>query len=326
MGNYIIFDLEWNQASNKIKEVKEIMFEILEIGAVKVDADLNIIDTFSSLIKPQVYKTMHYMTQKIVHFNMEDLIYEDPFPYVMSRFLKWCGQDPIFCSWGPSDLTELQRNMTYYGMKPLTNGPLKFLDVQKLFSIANENGRERRSLEFAVEFLKLDIKDEFHSAFSDAKYTADIFVEIADEMLVRYYSYDTFCLPASKEEEIYDFFPTYSKYISRLFKNRQTAINDKEVRSVRCDLCNENTQRIIKWFSPNNGKYYLSLSKCQNHGFVKAKNRVKKIDGEKVYIVKTVKRIDKETADSIKLKYEKAKQIKENAEKKSEDESKNQKS
>ena len=39
--SYIVFDLEWNQsAEGKQGEVRELPFEILEIGAVKLNSSL----------------------------------------------------------------------------------------------------------------------------------------------------------------------------------------------------------------------------------------------------------------------------------------------
>ena len=47
MGNYIVFDLEWNQGKTvKEKNGKSLPFEIIEIGAVKV-VNGEITDTFS---------------------------------------------------------------------------------------------------------------------------------------------------------------------------------------------------------------------------------------------------------------------------------------
>ena len=74
---------------------------------------------------------------------------------VVEDFLCWCGEDYIFCTWGPLDLAELQRNLRFYGMEPLARGPIAFLDVQKLFSIAYEDRKSRRALEWAVDFLKI---------------------------------------------------------------------------------------------------------------------------------------------------------------------------
>ena len=50
--NYIIFDFEWNNAFNYA--IKKSINEIIEIGAVKLDRNLNIVDTFKQLIKPKV--------------------------------------------------------------------------------------------------------------------------------------------------------------------------------------------------------------------------------------------------------------------------------
>ena len=43
--NFIIFDLEWNNAYNY--KLKRGMNEIIEIGAVKLDENLKVIDTLN---------------------------------------------------------------------------------------------------------------------------------------------------------------------------------------------------------------------------------------------------------------------------------------
>lgn len=298
MGNYIVFDLEWNQASTKEKEVKEIMFEILEIGAVKLNEKMEIVDTFSSLVRPQVYRTMHYMTQKIVHLDIHELDREDVFPDVIRRFLKWCEDDPVFCTWGNLDLTQLQSNLAYYHMKPISKGPLPYLDVQKLFSLCYEDGKLRRSLEYGANYLNLKLDLEFHRALSDAYYTAEIFGHLDKPEVLKYVSYDVFHLPKTREEEIFVNFGTYTKYISREFFNKNMAIADREVSATRCTVCRKNAKREGKWFS-NNGKHYYCVAQCREHGFLKAKARIKKTDGDKVYVVKTMKMISPEDAQAI---------------------------
>ena len=52
--NYIVMDLEWNQSA-KGKQFSEdhFPFEIIQIGAAKVNEKLDIVDEWQCTIKPQ---------------------------------------------------------------------------------------------------------------------------------------------------------------------------------------------------------------------------------------------------------------------------------
>ena len=197
--NYVIMDLEWNQSSTGEEEVSKVLpFEIIEIGAIKLNDERRMISEFSELVKPQVYHEMHHITRKLIHLQMKQLEQGRSFTEVMEQFRKWCGEDYIFCTWGPLDLTELQRNIRYYGLEPLSDGPIRFLDVQKLFSIAYEDRKSRRALEYAIDYLKIEKDIPFHRAFSDAYYTAKV-LALMDEKVLGNYSFDVFHLPKDKE-------------------------------------------------------------------------------------------------------------------------------
>lgn len=307
--NYIVFDLEWNQSSTVPGTNQEVPFEIIEIGAVKLNEDRVMIDEFSALIKPQIYKTMHYMTSKLVHIKMAELKHEQPFDEVMTKFLEWCGEDYMFCTWGPLDITELQRNMKYYKFNPFVDGPLKFYDVQKLFALEYDEARERKALENAVNMLEIEKDIPFHRAFSDAYYTAKVFSAIKNESTLKYHSYDTFMPPKDKQSEIHEEFADYVKYISRSFTTRENMMNDKEVKNINCYICNNVSRKIVKLFSPT-GKYYLGVAECSEHGYVKTKIRVRKTDTGRAFAVKTQKLISLEDAQNIENRFKKAKEDK----------------
>lgn len=307
--NYIVFDLEWNQSNaGKEQEVKEIPFEIIEIGAVKLDEEFKLVSRFNRLIKPQIYHQMHQVTENLIHISMNELQNEDYFQDVAEEFLSWCGEDYVFCTWGPLDLTELQKNMRFYGMKPLAEGPLKFYDVQKLFSICYEDRKSRRTLEYAIDFLKLEKDIPFHRAFSDAYYTAKVLARI-DEPVLSNFSFDIFTPPKSRKEEIKVIFDNYAKYISREFESKSDALADREVMSIKCYLCRRNIKRKMKWFTANS-KHYFCVGYCDVHGYMKAKVRIRKTQEDKVYVVKTTKFISEEDVDAIKEKRMKAKHMK----------------
>lgn len=310
--NYIVLDLEWNQAGDgKESEVPGIPFEIIEIGAVKLDNDFTMTDRFERLIKPQVYHEMHLITGKLIHLNMDELKKGMPFRQVASEFLDWCGPEEYrFCTWGSLDLTELQRNMEYYEMKPISEGPIPFLDVQKLFSLAFEDGKSRRALEFAVDQMKLEKEIPFHRAFSDAYYTGKIMqlVGMQHPEVLNRISFDIFKPPASRDKEIKIQFDNYMKYISREFDSKTEAFTDREVVSCKCYLCHRNLRKKIRWFSSNNKNYYC-LAWCEKHGYLKGKIRVRKSDAGKVYIVKTTKFVGKEEAEALRQKGIHAKEL-----------------
>ncbi len=298
-----MLDLEWNQSPNgKGTENKKIPFEIVEIGAVKLDDGFRIVDVFSEIIRPAIYKEMNRITKELIHLDMEELSRGQAFPEVIERFFEWCGKEYIFCTWGMMDLTELQRNMKFFGTRIPMAYPLKYYDVQKLFSIAYEDRKTRRSLEFAADYLHIDKDTAFHRAKSDAWYTAVIFAGL-DKQVLTNYSIDYYHNPKNKKEEIYAVFDTYSKYISREFLSREKALCDREVVSTRCYLCGKPARKKIRWFSANNKIYYCQAV-CEEHGYLKGKIRMKKAENGKLFAVKTLKLVKKDEADKIRERQE----------------------
>ena len=304
--NYIVMDLEWNQADGKLISEGGLPFEIVEIGAVRLNRFMWMTGEFEELVKPKIYPHIHYMTSQIVHLDAEDFKKGRPFVDVMSDFLSWCKDSYIFCIWGTLDLTELQRNMCFYGMEELTDRPLAFLDVQKLYSIAYEDGKVRRALEYAVNELNIPKDKPFHRAKNDAYYTAKVLQMIHKKHrdVESFLSYDLFMVPQNKETEIRVNFKNYYKYISREFPDKTEAMKDNEVSSTSCYLCGSPTKKIVKWFSVN-GRHYYYVGHCEKHGYMKCKVRMKKADDGNVFVVKTQKIVNEDVVSDIKEKQEK---------------------
>lgn len=302
--DYIIFDLEWNQCPDgKEFEDKSLPFEILEIGAVKLNSEYHETGRFSEKIRPVVYRTMYFRTREILHIDMEMLEDARTFPEVFKDFLAWCGSAVYFCTWGPLDLYELQRNLCYHGMENPFRTPLRYYDIQKIFSIVYDDRKTRRSLEHAVNFLHISGSMPFHSALNDAVYTAEILKQIPSGEVLKNYSIDYYQNPKNRKEEIYARFDTYSKFVSKEFISKNQAMKDRKVTSTKCYLCQKNARRKIRWFSNGNGNYF-SLSFCEEHGWLKGKIHIKKTFNEKYFCIKTLKLITNEEADEIRLRKE----------------------
>ena len=199
--NYIVLDLEWNQCpTGKENELQHLPFEIIEIGAVRLNDTLQKEDEFHEVIQPQFYTSLHHRTREVISLCDSDFQTARFFSDVIRDFFDWCGKNPVFCTWGPADLTELQRNLAYHQLPSPFPFPLIYFDIQKIFSILYEDRKSRRSLEYAVDFLHINKDIPFHSAFSDALYTAQIVSKMAPEQIAANSSIDYYKTPQNRRQ------------------------------------------------------------------------------------------------------------------------------
>lgn len=177
--NYIVFDLEWNIAGNKNKvskaEQKKLPFEIIEIGAVKLDSEMQIVSSFNSYVRPKLYPVISRYVSRVTKRDQESLKLGRSFPDAAKDFHSFSENGrPVFCSWSKSDPQVLIENLNYYDIELLN--PLYCLDVQTLFAVVGEkvNSSTQRSIEYALEYLNVTLDKPLHSALNDACYTAKI--------------------------------------------------------------------------------------------------------------------------------------------------------
>ena len=198
--NYIIYDLEFNQknynsteamtnpieAMNNSPEAEivnnsSIPFEIIQIGALKLDENLQTISTFNTLIKPTVYRTIHPFVENLTKITDDKVASCKDFVHAYEDFLKFIGNDEIIlCVWGSVDIKELVRNIKFYNLS--TSYVYKYIDIQKYLSkYLKAPAKSRVGLRNAIDLLNIPIEGEFHDAFNDAHYTAEVFKIIHNE-------------------------------------------------------------------------------------------------------------------------------------------------
>ena len=256
--NYIIFDLEWNQCcGGRDMENPRMPFEIIEIGAVKLDKKFNIIDTYSSIIKPKLYKKLQPHIKTILNYDESTLRKGRPFDMVYREFIKWCGQDDyIFGTWGSMDLNILQTNMDYYYLKPMPV-PLKFYNVQQIYADMYDEDGKIVKLKKAVEHLKIEVEEDkpFHSAVNDAYYTGLVLKAMSPRDLADRYCYDIYNNPKDKKDEIISHHKHYLEHISREYHCKEEAISDVELMAPICYRCGKKLAPKVKWFENTPNSY-----------------------------------------------------------------------
>lgn len=288
--NYIILDLEWNQSTNGSDS--ELLFEIIEIGAVKYDENFKKLGTYQKLIKPTVNKRIHSITTNITGITESILSHEKPFKYVMSEFLRWCGEDYILCTFGNQDILELQRNMEFHNMNIPWRFPLKYIDVQRVFDAEHPEINEIKSLEALVNFYNIKQKNVYHRALGDALYTAEVMKKLDREGLNQYMSLDYYNLPEKSSEEKEIDLGTHTEFVSRLYNDKEELVNNRKIYITRCRICNRKCRKKIKWFADNTK--HLCLSYCEEHGMIEGNLviRKKNKNEESYYAVRRVKMVD----------------------------------
>jgi inhibitor of KinA sporulation pathway (predicted exonuclease) len=181
--HYIVFDLEFNQdfPSMMLPDSHSAvnLFEIIQIGAVKLDMALAPISTFSRFIRPSVYARVNPIVTALTGIATEQLTNEEAFPQVFQDFMAFIQEtDAILCVWGLSDMKVLFRNVDFHKQNRALL-PLRYINLQSHASKALGFSAKRQiQLEKAVELLSINKSSGFHDAFHDALYAAEIFRKI----------------------------------------------------------------------------------------------------------------------------------------------------
>ncbi len=179
--NYIVLDLEFNQSfpfksGRKVEPNPECPFEIIQIGAVKLNEAFEQVDTFDALIKPHIYPRLHPFVEKITGIRGEMLANQPDFKTAYEGFLAFIGKEPaILCTWGGDDIKSLFRNILFYNLDAdaLTS---QYLNVQPFAAeYLNHEAGKAIGLKNAVEALNIPVGETFHNALNDAVYTSKIF-------------------------------------------------------------------------------------------------------------------------------------------------------
>lgn len=297
--NYIMLDFEWNQSPyGRESSVKRLPFEIIEIGAVKLDEQAAVIDEYDVVIRPEVYKKLHRMTMEMTGFTEDELKQGFEFDRAALDFLLWCGEDYIFCTWGNLDLLEFQRNLRYYKILDLLEGPVKYINLQKIFKKFYSDAHAVCALETAVEYFGIKKDRPFHRAIQDAKYTAEIFAHMDRKKMLDNFTLDYYQYPMQKKEEIELYYEDYYKYISRGFKTKEAVMRDKRVCAARCFMCGKEAELKVGWFVSKTRSYYC-LVWCPEHGYTRGKIKPKRMDDGKIVAVKTLRPVNEAEAEKI---------------------------
>ena len=252
--NIVFLDLEWNGAYSR--RLHGFINEIIEFGAVKLDAQLNITDRFSCFVKPQVTKKISAIISDLTNITDANLLVARPYMQVMSRFKKWAG-DCVIATWGTSDILALIEICRYFGGGETVPFLQRYVDLQQYVEKRlGEDGKEQLGLSKAAELLSVDDGAlDHHRARDDSVRSAMV--------LERIYTKDTFrpFIQDCKDPEFYRRITIKTTNICDV----NSPLIEKEHLHFTCEKCGGEAKRRGKWTVKN--KSLRSTFKCEKCGY-----------------------------------------------------------
>ncbi|MCR2807019.1 3'-5' exonuclease [Paenibacillus soyae] len=177
--DYIVLDIEFNGR----KFASDLPMEVIEIGAVRLDASLNVVDEFTDFIKPVYFAKLNSFIQKKTGIPQESIDAAAGFPKVIRAFLAWLGkcEQPLLIAWGGEDLKRIVLDTRMHKMDDAYWLAIPCFDLLKGFlrvrGLTNDV-----SVEAALTDLGLSSEGSAHRALDDARMTADIFRKVYGQL------------------------------------------------------------------------------------------------------------------------------------------------
>lgn len=197
--NYIIYDLEYNQVDRrnnrlartmKTRKPHHLQFEILQIGAIKLNNELKYVSNFKMYVRPKFLPTINKYVLDILNVD-ENYIRINGlyFDKVFNEFKNFIGnEENTLVTWSNNDIGVLQSNLKAWHIVFHLN-KYKLIDLQKI--VMNKDGLKESpslkniALEYGINFNELTL----HDAYTDATVTKQLFQKIGIQETDKY-NYD----------------------------------------------------------------------------------------------------------------------------------------
>lgn len=269
--NYVVVDLEWNQAMSAKSSVFNklpihLRGEIIEIGAVRLDENMQPAEEFTIDIKPVYFKRMHYKVKKITGFDKERLAQGVSFAHALEKLREFCGEDVTFITWGCDDQGILEQNIIIHDLD--WDWISDWVNLQLIYNLQTGGDKNQKSLASAMEHFGIEQTRVAHDALGDAYNTALVCTKLDMAEGLRLYP-EADRILASR-------MPNYKPPVEKTgdepisheccesFISKAAAFNDERVAKLLCPICGEMLTGV-RWINQGDGRY-MNVYSCAEHG------------------------------------------------------------
>ncbi|MFT5193215.1 MAG: inhibitor of KinA sporulation pathway (predicted exonuclease) [Cellvibrionaceae bacterium] len=168
--HYIVVDIEatcWKDWENAAE------METIEIGAVKLNAEFELIDEFSVFVKPVIHPQLSKFCLRFTSIEQADVDNAELFPAAFNKFLTWIGPESYaWYSWSGYDRKRLLDDLVFHD-QPVSIFFEQHHDLKQLFA-EKEGLSEPVGMRRALKRLEVAYEGRQHRGIDDARNTAEI--------------------------------------------------------------------------------------------------------------------------------------------------------
>ena len=175
----IVIDLEFNLTDRGVR-ARGLRQEIVEIGAVRLDAAGRTIDEFSCFVKPEFAEGMHPSITALTGIRDCDVAGAVLLADALAALCEWIGRGRTrMVEWSKSDREQIERECAFKGLE-VPAQMHRWLDLQVVCPKLMEVGNGRlMKLSTALDWYGVDCDEaRAHRALYDAQVTAELLRQV----------------------------------------------------------------------------------------------------------------------------------------------------
>ncbi len=251
--NYIILDLEWDSAYSVIR--KRFLNQILQIGAVKLDENFNIIDVFDVTVKSSFSKRLSKRFIELTGITKEKMLSGERFEDAVRQYNEWVGNDTVTMTWSDSDLYTIDENEEFILKDKVRFHIEKYLDLQRFIQgemrLMGFELNNQISLGDAAEKIGISTEEyALHNAKDDSLVCAALLKKCYNKE--RFYS-------LIRDTANPDFYKRL-KFKAYAISDIDDENIDKKQLEFCCDVCGKKAKRLTKWKYHN--RWFSAVFAC----------------------------------------------------------------
>ena len=179
MNNYVVIDLEMCNTYKSIMNSKmNYKQELIQIGAVSLDENYNVIDSFVTYVSPE-FGTVDGYIKQLTGISKEDTKNAHSSKEALESFVSWLPEDAQIVAWSRNDEKQIRSELhrKHFDIPELRETFGTWIDCQQMFGRKLNTNKKYKLFE-ALSIADICYDDGMHDALVDARNTARLFAKI----------------------------------------------------------------------------------------------------------------------------------------------------